>query len=473
MPRPVRAGPGGAGDGRGRASPRERRARARRRRATCSPRSRGDAVPGGRSTPPCRRPATRRCACCAASACVDPTSLDDYRAARRLRGPAPRPSSSGPPASSARSPTPAGRAAAAPPSPPAASGRRSRASPTRPHYLVCNADESEPGTFKDRVVMEGDPFALIEAMTIAGYATGVRARLPLPARRVPDGALQRSAHAIDQARARGLLGDDVLGQGFAFDIEIRAAPAPTSAARRPRSSTRSRATAASRATSRRSPSRRACSASRPWSTTSRRWSTCCRSCSTAAAAYAAIGTEALDGHQALLRLGQRRAARRLRAAVRRDAAASCSTSRAACPTGARCRRCCSAARPAASSAPTSSTSRSPSRARARGGHDARLGRRAGLDDTVDLPRMLLRIAAFFRDESCGQCVPCRVGTVRQEEALHRHRRPARAAASAASSRCSARSASACATPRSAVSARPRRAPSSPPSTGWGCSEVTA
>jgi NADH-quinone oxidoreductase subunit F len=42
-----------------------------------------------------------------------------------------------------------------------------------------------------------------------------------------------------------------------------------------------------------------------------------------------------------------------------------------------------------------------------------------LDDTVDLPRILLRIAAFFRDESCGQCVPCRVGTVRQEEALHR------------------------------------------------------
>lgn len=42
-----------------------------------------------------------------------------------------------------------------------------------------------------------------------------------------------------------------------------------------------------------------------------------------------------------------------------------------------------------------------------------------LDDTVELPRILLRIAEFFRDESCGQCVPCRVGTVRQEEALHR------------------------------------------------------
>ena len=44
--------------------------------------------------------------------------------------------------------------------------------PARPHYLVCNADESEPGTFKDRELMEGDPFAVIEAMTIAAYATG-------------------------------------------------------------------------------------------------------------------------------------------------------------------------------------------------------------------------------------------------------------------------------------------------------------
>ena len=56
-----------------------------------------------------------------------------------------------------------------------------------------------------------------------------------------------------------------------------------------------------------------------------------------------------------------------------------------------------------------------------------------LDETVDLPRLLMRIAAFFRNESCGQCVPCRVGTVRQQEALARlARRRARAAASSAS-----------------------------------------
>jgi len=92
--------------------------------------------------------------------------------------------------------------------------------PKRPHYLVCNADESEPGTFKDRVLMEHDPFGLIEAMTIAGYATGcergylyIRGEYPLATRRLE--------HAIEAARARGHLGPDVMGAGFAFDVELR------------------------------------------------------------------------------------------------------------------------------------------------------------------------------------------------------------------------------------------------------------
>jgi NADH-quinone oxidoreductase subunit F len=92
--------------------------------------------------------------------------------------------------------------------------------PAHPHYLVCNADESEPGTFKDRVLMESDPFAVVEAMTIAGITTGcelgyayVRAEYPL--------AHERLGHAVEQARARGLLGDDVMGSGITFDIEIR------------------------------------------------------------------------------------------------------------------------------------------------------------------------------------------------------------------------------------------------------------
>ena len=92
--------------------------------------------------------------------------------------------------------------------------------PALPHYLVCNADESEPGTFKDRTLMEGDPFALVEAMTIAAFAAGcehgyvyVRAEYPL--------AHARLEHAFAQARAAGLLGDDILGAGFTFDIELR------------------------------------------------------------------------------------------------------------------------------------------------------------------------------------------------------------------------------------------------------------
>ena len=65
------------------------------------------------------------------------------------------------------------------------------AQPAQPHYLVCNADESEPGTFKDRVLLEGDPFAVVEAMTIAAFATGCAQGLPVHPRRVPGG---RGAH---------------------------------------------------------------------------------------------------------------------------------------------------------------------------------------------------------------------------------------------------------------------------------------
>ena len=90
----------------------------------------------------------------------------------------------------------------------------------RPHYLVCNADESEPGTFKDRVLLEEDPHAIVEAMTIAGFATAcekgfiyIRGEYPVAATRIQA--------AIDAAHAEGLLGVDVAGKGFAFDLEIR------------------------------------------------------------------------------------------------------------------------------------------------------------------------------------------------------------------------------------------------------------
>ncbi len=87
-------------------------------------------------------------------------------------------------------------------------------------FILCNADEGDPGAFMDRSVLEGDPHSLIEGMVIAAYAIGahqgyvyVRAEYPL--------AVERLQHAIDQAREYGLLGSDIMGSGFACDLEIR------------------------------------------------------------------------------------------------------------------------------------------------------------------------------------------------------------------------------------------------------------
>jgi NADH-quinone oxidoreductase subunit F len=88
-------------------------------------------------------------------------------------------------------------------------------------YMVCNADEGDPGAFMDRSVLEGDPHSLLEGMIIGGYAIGanegviyVRAEYPL--------AVARLEIAIDQARGKGYLGRDILGSGFDFDIRIKA-----------------------------------------------------------------------------------------------------------------------------------------------------------------------------------------------------------------------------------------------------------
>jgi NADH-quinone oxidoreductase subunit F len=89
-----------------------------------------------------------------------------------------------------------------------------------PRIVVCNADESEPGTFKDRVVMEGDPFALVEAMTIAAFAVGA-SRGYLYVRGEYPGATSRMIAAVESARAAGLLGESILGSDLSFDIEIR------------------------------------------------------------------------------------------------------------------------------------------------------------------------------------------------------------------------------------------------------------
>ncbi|SCX97851.1 NADH-quinone oxidoreductase subunit NuoF [Desulfoluna spongiiphila] len=87
-------------------------------------------------------------------------------------------------------------------------------------YVVCNADEGDPGAFMDRSILEGDPHSVLEAMAICGYAMGaetgliyIRAEYPL--------AIQRLLIAIEQARGFGLLGKDIMGSGFNFDIELK------------------------------------------------------------------------------------------------------------------------------------------------------------------------------------------------------------------------------------------------------------
>ena len=141
----------------------------------------------------------------------DPTSLDSYRAAGGYRALA-RAIELGPERVIAEvgASRLLGRGGAAFPT--ARKWDAVRRQAAMPHYVVCNADESEPGTFKDRVLLEGDPFAVIEAMTICGLATAsrhgflyVRGEYPLAETRMRD--------AIVSARAAGLLGKDVMGAG--------------------------------------------------------------------------------------------------------------------------------------------------------------------------------------------------------------------------------------------------------------------
>ncbi|MEU0448350.1 NAD(P)H-dependent oxidoreductase subunit E [Streptomyces tendae] len=344
---------------------------------------------------------------------ADPTSLDDYRAHGGYT--ALRRAFALGPAAVIREVTDAGlvgRGGAAFPT-----GRKwqaTAAQPDHPHYLVCNADESEPGTFKDRVLMEGDPYALVEAMTIAAYATGAHQGYLYLRGEYPR-ALARLTHAIEQARTRGLLGDDVLGQGYAFDIEIRRGAgayicgeetAMFNSIEGRRGEPRSKPPF---------PVEKGLFGKPTVENNVETLVNVLPILTMGAEAYAAIGTPTSTGPKLF------------------------------CVSG-------SVARPGVYELPFGATLgelltlagvRDNLRAVLLGGAaggfvrpdelDIPLTfegtREAGttlgsgvvmaFDDTVPLPRLLLRIAEFFRDESCGQCVPCRVGTVRQEEALHR------------------------------------------------------
>ncbi len=94
-----------------------------------------------------------------------------------------------------------------------------RASPETPKYIICNADEGDPGAFMDRSVLEADPHSVIEGMTIGAYAMGgtqgyIYARVEYPL------AIKRMIRAVQQAREYGLLGEDIFGSGFGFDLDV-------------------------------------------------------------------------------------------------------------------------------------------------------------------------------------------------------------------------------------------------------------
>ena len=150
---------------------------------------------------------------------VDPSSLEDYRASGGYKAlPRALEMGTGQVITEIRAANLRGRGGAA--FPMGIKWDAVARSEVTPRYLICNADESEPGTFKDRVLMEGDPFALVESMTISGLTIGaelgylyIRAEYPV--------AQARLEGAVSAARGAGLLGEDVSGSGRSFDIEIR------------------------------------------------------------------------------------------------------------------------------------------------------------------------------------------------------------------------------------------------------------
>jgi NADH-quinone oxidoreductase subunit F len=294
--------------------------------------------------------------------------------------------------------------------------------PVRPHYAVCNADESEPGTFKDRVLMEEDPFALLEALTIMGHSCGaeqgyiyVRGEYPL--------AETRLQHAVQQARAHGFLGADVMGEGFAFDIEVRRGAGAYIAGEE---TALFNSIEGKRAEPRNKPPFPAQSGlfGKPTAINNVETLLCVPEIlRIGGPAFAGIGTSGSTGtrlfclsgcverpglyefefgvtlREVIEAAGGVRDGRPLQAVLLGGAAGSF-------------------VGPDALDTPLTFEA-----VRAIG---ATLGSGVVLvlDDMANVTGLLQRIAQFFRDESCGQCVPCRVGTVRQEELLARMARGA-------------------------------------------------
>ena len=291
------------------------------------------------------------------------------------------------------------------------------ASTGRPKYVVCNADEAEPGTFKDRVLLEEDPFSIVESMTIAGFAIGaekgyvyIRGEYPLGEARL--------ATAILRAREAGYLGPNVLGAGFAFDIEIRRGAGAYVAGE---GTALFESIEGKRAEPRNKAGR---------STTAGLFQkpTAVNNVETlvnvpgllldSGEAYAAIGSEgshgtklfSMSGHVARPGVYEVAFGATIRDLIELGGGIPGGRAVKAILVGG-----------AAGVFVGPESLHVPLTYEAMHGIGGALGSGAitVFDETTDLLGTLRRIAQFFRDESCGQCVPCRVGTVRQEEILAR------------------------------------------------------
>ena len=347
---------------------------------------------------------------------IDPTSIDDYRAHDGYQ--ALRIAAEMGPEATIQAVTDAkllGRGGAAFPT--GVKWNAVATQPVHPRSVVCNADESEPGTFKDRVVMELDPFSVIEALTIAGFACGaekgflyVRGEYPL--------ATERIEHAIAEARRHGYLGDDVMGLGFAFDIELRRGAGAYICGEE---TALFNSIEGKRGEPRNKP---------PFPVTHGVFGkpTAINNVETlinvplilrdGAGPYAAIGTEGSTGPRLFCLSGH--VVKPGVYEVDHGATVRDLIELAGGVTGNRSIKAVLLGGAAGGFIGSDLLDAKLTFEDAReGGYTLGSGVVMVFDEDTDLVDLCLRIARFFRDESCGQCVPCRVGTVRQEEAIHR------------------------------------------------------
>jgi NADH-quinone oxidoreductase subunit F len=289
--------------------------------------------------------------------------------------------------------------------------------PARPHYLVCNADESEPGTFKDRVLLEEDPFAIVEAMTIAGFATGceqgfiyIRGEYPLASTRIQT--------AINAARVEGLLGPDVNKKGFAFDLEIRRGAgayicgeetALFNSLEGRRGEPRSKPPFPAQVGLFNKP------------TVVNNVETLVNVLDIVVEggdAWARVGTKQSTGTR-LFCLSGHVAQPGLYEAPFGITLGELLTMAGGVATGRRIQAILLGGAAGTFVGPDALSMRLTFEDVRAAGATLGSGVVMVFDETVDLRDTLLRIARFMEDESCGQCVPCRVGTVRQVELLER------------------------------------------------------